>query len=318
MSTAARTSVRIRVPATSANLGPAFDCAGLALSCADDLEFGVTDGGLSVEVTGEGADTLPADESHLVVRAFRAACAELGWTPPGLRLRAVNAIPQGRGMGSSAAAVVGGVFGAWALCPDVGSVDLDAVLRLAARLDGHTDNVAACLHGGVTLAWDGVDGPVAERLDVDPAIQPLLLVPGSTLSTHTARGLLPDVVPHADAAFNAGRAALLVAALTWDAGLLLAATEDRLHQRQRASAMPETLALVGRLRAEGLAAVVSGAGPSVLVLARRQPGDDLVDFSDGAAVRQVAGLVPDGWRLLPLSVDRTGVRVLSGAQVSSA
>lgn len=315
--TSVRTSVRIRVPATSANLGPAFDCAGLALSCADDLEFTVTDGGLSVEVTGEGAGTLPADESHLVVRAFRAACDELGWAPPGLRLRAVNAIPQGRGMGSSAAAVVGGVFGAWSLCPGIGAVDLDAVLRLAARLDGHADNVAACLHGGVTLAWDGAGGPVAERLDVDPAIQPLLLVPGSTLSTHTARGLLPDVVPHADAAFTAGRAALLVAALTWDAGLLLAATEDRLHQRQRATAMPETLALVDRLRAEGLAAVVSGAGPSVLVLARRQPGDDLVDFSDGAAVRQVAGLLPDGWRLLPLSVDRTGVRVLPGAQVSS-
>ena len=317
MTAAARSSVRIRVPATSANLGPAFDCAGLALSCADELEFTVTDGGLAVEVTGEGADCLPADESHLVVRAFRAACDELGWSPAGLRLRAVNAVPQGRGMGSSAAAVVGGVFGAWALCPEVGAVDLDAVLRLAARLDGHTDNVAACLHGGVTLAWDGADGPVAERLDVDPAIQPLLLVPGATLSTHTARGLLPDAVPHADAAFNAGRAALLVAALTWDAGLLLAATEDRLHQRQRATAMPETLALVDRLRAEGLAAVVSGAGPSVLVLTRRHPADDLVDFSDGVAVRQVAGLVPDGWRLLPLSVDRTGARVLSGAQVSS-
>jgi homoserine kinase len=315
--TAARTSVRVRVPATSANLGPAFDCAGLALSCADDLEFTVTDSRLSVVMTGEGADTLPDDESHLVVRAFRAACAHLGWTPPGLRLATVNAIPQGRGMGSSAAAVVGGVFGAWALCPDVGTIDLDAVLRLATEFEGHADNVAACLHGGVTLAWDGDDGPVAERLDVDPRIQPLLLVPGSTLSTSAARGLLPGAVPHADAAYNAGRAALLVAALTWDPGLLLPATEDRLHQRQRTAAMPQTLALVDRLRAEGLAAVVSGAGPSVLVLSRRHDEDDLVDFSDGVQVRRVRSLTPPGWRLLPLSVDGTGVRVLSGTQVSS-
>ncbi len=315
--TAARTSVRIRVPATSANLGPAFDCAGLALSCTDDLEFTVTDGGLSVTMTGEGADALPTDESHLVVRAFRAACDELGWTPPGLRLSTVNAIPQGRGMGSSAAAVVGGVFGAWALCPEVGGIDLDAVLRLADRFEGHADNVAACLHGGMTLAWQGPGGPVAERLDVDPRIQPLLLVPDSTLSTSAARGLLPEAVPHRDAAYNAGRAALLVAALTWDPALLLPATEDRLHQRQRAEAMPDSLALVDRLRAEGLAAVVSGAGPSVLVLGRRHPEDDLVDFGDGVEVRRVAGLTPPGWRLMPLSVDGTGVRVLSGAQVSS-
>jgi homoserine kinase len=213
--------------------------------------------------------------------------------------------------------VVGGVFGAWALCPDVGAIDLGAVLRLAVEFEGHADNVAACLHGGVTLAWEGPDGPVAERLDVDPRIQPLLLVPGDTLSTTAARGLLPGAVSHADAAFNAGRAALLVAALTRDPALLLAATDDRLHQRQRAAAMPASLELVDRLRAEGLAAVVSGAGPSVLVLSSRHPEDDLVDLTDGVAVRRVADLTPPGWRLLPLSVDGTGARVLSGAQVSS-
>jgi homoserine kinase len=309
--------VRIRVPATSANLGPAFDCAGLALSCTDDLEFTVTDGGLSVVMTGEGADALPTDESHLVVRAFRAACDQLGWTPPGLRLSTVNAIPQGRGMGSSAAAVVGGVVGAWVLCPDVGPMDLDAVLRLADEFEGHADNVAACLHGGLTLAWEGPAGPVAERLDVAPGVQPLLLVPGATLSTSAARGLLPEAVPHRDAAYNAGRAALLVAALTSDPALLLAATEDRLHQRQRAAAMPDTLALVDRLRDEGLAAVVSGAGPSVLVLSHRHADDDPADLADGVEVRRVAGLTPPGWRLLPLSVDGTGVRVLPDAQVSS-
>jgi homoserine kinase len=290
-------NVRIRVPATSANLGPAFDCAGLALSCHDVLEFSVAANGLKVAMTGEGAHTLPTGEEHLVVRAFREACAQLGWSPPGLRLVAENTIPQGRGMGSSAAAVVAGVLGAWALCPDVDAVDRDAVLRLVTALEGHPDNVAACLLGGVTLSWTSDDGVAAERLDVDPSIRPVLLVPAATLSTHVARGLLPDVVPHADAVFNAGRAALLVHALSREPGLLLDATDDRLHQRQRAAAMPESLALVERLRGAGHAAVVSGAGPSVLVL--------------GTAVDWVADLTPSGWDVRPLEVDTRGATVLS-------
>jgi homoserine kinase len=310
-------AVRVRVPATSANLGPAFDTAGLALSLHDVLEFTVTDGGLAVEMTGEGAGTLPTDESHLVVRAFRAACAELGWTPPGLRVVAANAIPQGRGLGSSAAAVVAGVVGAWALCPDVDTVDGDAVLRLTTDMEGHPDNVAPCLLGGFTLSWTTGRGPVAEQLDVDPDVQPVLLVPDTTLDTHVARGLLPATVPHTDAVFNAGRAALLVHALTREPGLLLDATDDRLHQRQRAAAMPGSLALIDRLREHGHAAVVSGAGPSVLVLACRH-ADVRPDGSAGAAVRGVTELTPPGWRVLPLDVDRTGARVLSERdQVSS-
>jgi homoserine kinase len=293
-------TVRIRVPATSANLGPAFDCAGLALTCHDALEFSVASGGLAVEVTGAGAGELPTDESHMVVRAFRAACDELGWSPPGLRLVATNEIPQGRGMGSSAAAVVAGVVGAWALCPDVETIDLDAVLRLTTEMEGHPDNVAACLLGGATLSFTTERGARADRLEVAPEIRPVVLVPGGTLSTHLARGLLPDVVPHADAAFNAGRSALLVHALTREPRLLLEATEDRLHQRQRAAAMPESLALIDRLRAGGHAAVVSGAGPSVLVLTQRA-GD----------VEDVRDLTPAGWRILPLSVDPHGARVVS-------
>jgi homoserine kinase len=315
--TSPRAAVRVRVPATSANLGPAFDTAGLALSLHDVLDFAVTDGGLAVEMTGEGAGTLPADESHLVVRAFRAACAELGWTPPGLRVVAANAIPQGRGLGSSAAAVVAGVVGAWALCPDVDTIDGNAVLRLTTEMEGHPDNVAPCLLGGFTLSWTTGRGPVAEQLDVDPVVQPVLLVPDTTLDTHVARGLLPGTVPHADAAFNAGRAALLVHALTTEPGLLLDATEDRLHQRQRAAAMPGSLALIDRLREHGYAAVVSGAGPSVLVLTRRHP-DDEPGEAVGARVREVTELTPPGWRVLPLDVDRTGARVVSEPdQVSS-
>ena len=301
-------SVRVRVPATSANLGPAFDCAGLALTCHDVVEFTVVPDGLTVEVEGIGAGDLPTDESHLVVRAFRAACAELGWTPPGLRVVAENGIPQGRGMGSSAAAVVAGVLGAWALCPRVETIDPDAVLRLVTELEGHPDNVAACLLGGATLSWMTAAGARAARLEVDPSIRPTLLVPPGTLSTHLARGLLPDVVPHADAAHAAGRAALLVHALTAEPSLLLDATEDRLHQRQRAGGMPESVDLVDRLRARGLAAVVSGAGPSVLVLA-----------GTGDAAEEAADLVPDGWTAMHLEVDSQGARLLAdGSEVSSA
>jgi len=300
------TAVRIRVPATSANLGPAFDCAGLALGLHDVVEFSTPSAGLEVAVTGEGFDSLPGDEDHLVVRAFRAASKELGWSPSGLRVVATNAIPQGRGMGSSAAAVVAGVLGAWALCPDVETIDAGAVLRLTTELEGHPDNVAPCLLGGATLSWLTESGARAARLEVAEEIAPVVFVPASTLSTHVARGLLPDAVPHADAAFNAGRSALLVHALTRDPALLLEATEDRLHQRQRGAAMPESLDLVDRLRAAGHAAVVSGAGPSVLVLARR------------AAVGAVTELTPAGWQARPLEVDPSGAHVLSeGAEVSS-
>jgi homoserine kinase len=307
----ARSTVRVRVPATSANLGPAFDSAGLALRLHDVLEFAVAPSGLAVEVSGFGARELPADETHLVVRAFRAACAELGWSPAGLRLTAENAIPQGRGLGSSAAAVVAGVLGAWALCPDVDVIDGNAVLRLTTALEGHPDNVAACFVGGATLTWAGEDGIVAEQLEVSPEVRPIALVPSATLSTEAARGLLPAVVPHADAAFNAGRAALLVHALAREPGFLLAATEDRLHQRQRAAAMPATLELVGRLRAAGHAAVVSGAGPSVLVLSRRHPDDPVDDPGAAVRLREVAALTPTGWDVLPLGVDTSGARVLS-------
>jgi homoserine kinase len=296
----------VRVPATSANLGPAFDCAGLALTCYDVLDFAVAPSGLEVSVSGVGAGELPTDESHLVVRAFRAACDQLGWRPTGLRVAADNGIPQGRGMGSSAAAVVAGVLGAWALCPDVEEIDEDAVLRLTSELEGHPDNVAPCLLGGATLSWTEPEGARAVRLDVAPGIRPVVLVPEATLSTHVARRLLPEAVPHADAAFNAARSALLVHALTADPALLLDATDDRLHQRQRAAAMPASIDLVDRLRAEGFAAVVSGAGPSVLVLAT------------GSAVPDITGLTPAGWDALPLAVDTAGAQVLVGApEVSS-
>jgi homoserine kinase len=297
------------VPATSANLGPAFDCAGLALSCWDSVEIAVTDGGLDVSVQGAGAADLPTDESHLVVQAFRAACAELDWTPRGLRLSAVNGIPQGRGMGSSAAAVTAGVLAAWSLCPDVSGVDDAAVLRLCSEIEGHPDNVAPCLLGGATLSWTTASGARAERLTVDPRVAPVLFVPPETLSTSVARGLLPAVVSHADAAHAAGRSALLVHALTREPALLFEGTEDRLHQAQRGPAMPESAALLGRLRADGHAAVVSGAGPCVLTLAVLGHDEHVGDPGSAAEVRALRHRTPEGWECLPMRVDHTGAVV---------
>ena len=260
--------VRVRVPATSANLGPGFDALGLALGLHDDVDAWVCESGLSIEISGEGADLAGAGEEHLVVRAMRAAFAVAGGQPPGIGLRCVNRIPHGRGLGSSAAAIVAGMLAARALaepgppapdgadCADgAGRLPDGALLGLATELEGHPDNVAACLGGGLTIAWTEDGQPRMVRLEPLPEIRPVVCVAPAPVRTEVARRLLPDVVPHRDAAANAGRSALLVAALTQlparapeTAGALLAATRDWLHQDYRAPAMPETTALVGRLR----------------------------------------------------------------------
>ena len=259
-------SARVQVSATSANLGPGFDSLGLALDLVDEVTATVVDRpGVVVEVSGEGAGELPDDERHLVVRTLLATLDELGRPRPlGLRLRCVNAVPHGRGLGSSAAAVVAGVLLARALAGCSGTPS--AALASATAIEGHPDNAAAALLGGATIAWLGAGGPRAVRLDVHPDVVPLLLLPSGRLATHHARSVLPASVTHADAAHNVARSALLVHALTADPTLLHAATSDRLHQHHRRSAMPATLIAVETLRAQGLAAVVSGAGPAVLVL----------------------------------------------------
>ena len=256
--------VLIRVPATSANLGPGFDVLGLALGLHDEVEVAVTPGGLSIDVSGEGAAEVgDAAEKHLVLRAMRVGFDDLGVAqPPGLSLRCVNRIPHGRGLGSSAAAIVAGLLAARALAG--ASLDPDAVLPMANELEGHPDNVAPCLFGGLTIAWVAGLAARAIRLEPLPTVQPVAFIAPAPVSTKVARGLLPASVPHAHAARNAGRAALLVAALTARPDALLDASEDRLHQDYRAPAMPATHDLVGRLRALGVPAVVSGAGPSVL------------------------------------------------------
>jgi len=299
-------AVRVRVPATSANLGPGFDTFGLALGAYDEVDVAVGGDGLMVEVVGEAADEVPRDESHLVVSAMLAAFRRWGSDPPGLRVRCRNSIPHARGLGSSAAAIVAGVVAARALLADAEGADGaahgigdDEVLALATELEGHPDNVAAALAGGFTLAWTGDQGARAVRLSPHAAVLPVVCVPGWPMSTTTARGLLPAQVPHADAVFNASRAGLLVAALTQAPERLLEATQDRLHQPYRAAAMQPTANLLDGLRSRGIPAVLSGAGPSVLALCDRRRHE----MSD---VSELAARADEDWRVWSPGLDLDG------------
>ncbi|MGA7149526.1 MAG: homoserine kinase [Microbacterium sp.] len=303
--------VVVRVPATSANLGPGFDTLGLALSLYDELDVtAIAEGELEIEVAGEGTADVPRDASHLVVRAIAYAYEAVGRRMPGLRLHAHNVIPHGRGLGSSGAAVVSGLLAAKGLLE--GDVELgpDTLLRLATELEGHPDNVAPALFGGLTIAWVDEQGPQHKKLLVHRGVSPLVLVPGFTMSTKVARSLQPLHVPREDAVFNVSRSALLIAALTQSPELLQAATEDKLHQSYRASAMPETDMLVRALRAQGFAAVVSGAGPSILVLA-----DGAGRRIEAAALATSVADTP--WEALMLAVDFKGGTVREYAEGST-
>ncbi|CND58006.1 homoserine kinase [Mycobacterium tuberculosis] len=300
--------VLVRTPATSANLGPGFDSLGLALTLYDDVEVELTGGAVSIEVDGEGAEVADRGDRHLIVRVLRRTFDVLDdlagsgpARPPGIRLRCRNRIPHSRGLGSSSAAIVAGIVAARALHPAGKLLDDGAALRLATEIEGHPDNVAPCLAGGLTVAWTAPGGPRLVRLESQVA-QVTALVPEQRLATERARGLLPAAVPHGEAAANAGRAALLIAALT--AGLpedvLLDATEDRLHQDYRAPAMPESAALVKTLRDAGVPAVISGAGPTVLA------------FTNASRVDSVVPEVGKGWHIHPLDVATRGARVMTG------
>ena len=304
---AAGQRISVRVPATTANLGPGYDCLGLALGVADTLEVETTaDAAVTVRVTGEGAATLPTDASHLIARTILERWAELGLGASGLLIRATNLIPHGRGMGSSAAAIVSALTAADALAPEELRCGTEGIFQASARWEGHPDNVAPAVYGGLTISWEegGVFRTALAPIHAD--IVPVIAIPDIELSTQAARGLLPGTVPHAVAAANAARAALLMHALAHDPALLLDGTVDYLHQDFRAPAMAQSAALIAALRAGGFPAVVSGAGPTVLVLAP--------DAAAAAAARvlisaHVAADPSVSWRVLMPGVDNAGVRV---------
>jgi homoserine kinase len=292
------TRASVSVPATSANLGPGFDSFGLALSLHDHYEVEVTSGGLVIDVDGESAESVPRDESHLVARCVREGLRRLGVEASGLTLRCRNEIPHARGLGSSAAAIVGGLLLANGLVGHELDDDLrDSLLQTATEIEGHPDNVAACIYGGFSIAWNDFGEARVARIDVDGRIHAVACIPSTVLSTETARRLLPSEVSQSVAAANSARAGLLVRALSADPSLLLHGTTDFLHQDARASAMPDTAALILRLREAGLAAVVSGAGPTVLVL------------TDGNESDRIASIASRPFQVLPLELDRAGARL---------
>jgi homoserine kinase len=294
--------VRVTAPATSANLGPGYDSLGLALDLRDSLEAEVTERGLVVEVEGAGAGAVPLDETHLVIRSMRAAFELLGEQPRGLRLRCHNVVPHARGLGSSSAAIVGGVVLARALVAGGELLlDDDAAFRLTAEIEGHPDNVAPAFYGGFVISGNETGTDFwAVRSSVDPRVGVVAFIPPTGVETKVARGLLPAQVPHVDAAADAARTALLVAALASQPEQLHRATRDYLHQEYRRPAMPDSLALVDALRADGVAAVVSGAGPSVLA------------FTDGdgsSFTQDLLARCPAGWDARHLAISLDGARV---------
>ena len=267
-------AVTVEVPATSANLGPGFDTFGLALEMRDILVAQVLDEAtLDIDIAGEEAENVPRNAKHLVVKAMYAAFDAMGGKPRGLALRCGNTIPHGRGLGSSAAAIVGGMVLARGLVLG-GNERLsdEELLALATQLEGHPDNLAAALYGGATIAWMEGETGKAVRLYVDPTITVTAFIPTSAVATSKARKLLPDSVAWSDAIANVSRSTLLTHALSQRPDLLFTATEDHLHQENRKSAMPRSFALLNKLRADGHAAVISGAGPTVVVL--HQAGEE--------------------------------------------
>jgi|UniRef100_UPI004049BDA9 homoserine kinase len=264
--------IQLQVPATSANLGPGFDSFGLAFGLYDRYVAQVLDdGGLDIDVTGEGSDDVPRTDKNLLVKAMHKGFDFLGGRPKGLAVRALNVIPHGRGLGSSAAAIIGGLILARALVL-TGSEKMsdEVLLSLASEMEGHPDNVAAALYGGATVAWQE-ELPTkfsahAIHLPVDPRIKAIAFIPAASLATKKARAMLPESVPFAEAQRNSTNTAILTQALTLRPDLLWRATEDFLHQKYRQEAMPASFALVTKLRAAGVAAFISGAGPTVLAL----------------------------------------------------
>ena len=299
-------AMQVHVPATSANLGPGFDSLGLALAMHDRYIAQVLDEAIiDIDITGEGAEDLPRNEKNLVIKSMYKGFEFLGGKPRGVALRALNVIPHTRGLGSSASAIVGGLSLARALVLGGNErMSNDDLLNLANELEGHPDNVAAAIYGGATIAWQeqqhGHNVALSVQLLVDPRISAVVFIPSTSVSTAKARKMLPEIITHSDAVKNSARAALLVHALENRPDLLFTATEDFLHQSYRAEAMPRSFDLLMKLRGAGVAAFISGAGPSVLVL---HTGGD----KDVEELTRAAG---ENFTTMALGISRGGAAVV--------
>lgn len=298
--------IQVQVPASSANLGPGFDSFGLALGMHDRYVAQILDdAGLDIDVTGEGADEVPRTDKNLLVKAMYKGFDFLGGKPKGIAVRALNVIPHGRGLGSSASAIVGGLSLARALVlTGIDKMNDEKLLQLATEMEGHPDNVAAALYGNAVVAWQedhhGKSVARAISLNVDTRIRAIAFIPSTAMATAKARKMLPETIPHRDAAQNSANSALLVHALTLRPDLLFRATQDFLHQSYRSEAMPASFALLTKLRGAGVAAFISGAGPTVLAL---HTGSE----SDVAELIRAAG---NKFEAKSLEISRTGAELL--------
>lgn len=295
-------SAAVRVPATTANLGPGFDCCGLALRYYDEVTVRPIAGATQVHVEGVGAGQVPTDDGNLVVQALRAGLDAAGAPQAGFDMHCLNRIPHGGGMGSSASAVVAGLMLARGLISQPEALNDDVIFELATQFEGHPDNVAPAVYGGATVAWTQADGRVqAAPIPVDSRLPVTLLVPpqATRLSTERAREVLPASVPRADALFNTSRVATLMVALSGRFDLLMDGTEDRLHQEYRRSVLPDSMSVMDSLRGQDYPAVISGAGPTVLVFAELPQHTRQTLERHGWTVLR-PGLDMDGAQLLPM------------------
>ena len=299
--------MQVQVPATSANLGPGFDSLGLALTMFDRYIAQIQDEpGLDIDVAGEGADEVARNDKNLVIKAMFKGFEFLGGKPRGVALRQLNVIPHGRGLGSSASAIVGGLSLARALVLGGNERMSDEdMLSLANEMEGHPDNVAAAIYGNANIAWQdsqhGHNVAHSINIQVDARIGVIAFIPATSVATSKARKMLPESIPFRDAVQNSTNTALLVHALEHRPDLLHRATEDFLHQSYRQEAMPHSFALLTKLRNAGVAAFISGAGPTVLVLHTGGP-------TEAEELRRAAG---EKFVASELGIARAGASIIS-------
>jgi len=298
-------AVKVRVPATVANLGPGFDALGVAVRMHLEIDIEPRRDSVDILIEGEGAEQLPADETNLVIKSMNTFFDFVGRRPPGYAVRVKNPIPLGSGLGSSAAAVVGGLYAARSVTGR--TVPQTEMVQLATQLEGHPDNIMPALLGGLVVCYRSQDGKDLRSFRLEPSerLIPILAVPAEGFPTSEARKALPADVSFGDAQFTASRAALLVAAMTSGSGsdVLAEAMNDRLHEPHRLKLMPETAAVHEELRASGLAVALAGAGPSLLIVVPKPEAATRAE-----QVRRVCRERHAGWRVFVSEWEPKGAR----------